>query len=60
LVNASFQQRRKTLFNSLSSSNIPGTDKANLANVLEKAGISPKIRPERLSVEDFVRLTNSI
>ena len=60
LVNASFQQRRKTLFNSLSSSNIPGTAKANLANVLEKAGISPKIRPERLSVEDFVRLTNTI
>ncbi|MEN8134210.1 MAG: 16S rRNA (adenine(1518)-N(6)/adenine(1519)-N(6))-dimethyltransferase RsmA [Thermodesulfobacteriota bacterium] len=60
LVNASFQQRRKTLFNSLSSSNIPGTAKANLAVVLEKAGISPKIRPERLSVEDFVRLTNTI
>lgn len=60
LVNASFQQRRKTLFNSLSSSNIPGTAKANLASVLEKAGISPKIRPERLSVEDFVRLTNTM
>lgn len=57
LVNASFQQRRKTLFNSLSSSNIPGTDKLNLAAVLEKADIDPKIRPERLSVEDFVRLT---
>ncbi len=60
LVNASFQQRRKTLFNSLSSSNIPGTDKANLADVLKKAAIDPKIRPERLSVEDFVRLTNAI
>ncbi|MCK4837985.1 MAG: ribosomal RNA small subunit methyltransferase A [Desulfobulbaceae bacterium] len=60
LVNASFQQRRKTLFNSLSSSNIPGTDKVNLAVVLKKAGIDPKIRPERLSVEDFVRLTNAI
>jgi 16S rRNA (adenine1518-N6/adenine1519-N6)-dimethyltransferase len=59
LVNASFQQRRKTLFNSLSSSNIPGTDKANLAVVLDKADISPRIRPERLSVEDFVRLTNT-
>lgn len=60
LVNASFQQRRKTLFNSLSSSNIPGTDKANLADVLKKAAIDPKIRPEKLSVEDFVRLTNAI
>lgn len=60
LVNASFQQRRKTLFNSLSSSNIPGTDKLNLPIVLAKAGIDPRIRPERLSVEDFVRLANSI
>jgi len=59
LINASFQQRRKTLFNSLSSSNIPGTDKVNLAIVLEKAEIDRKIRPERLSVEDFVRLTNT-
>ncbi len=60
LVNASFQQRRKTLFNSLSSSNIPGTDKVNLAVVLKKAAIDPKIRPERLTVEDFVRLANAI
>lgn len=59
LVNSSFQQRRKTLFNSLASSNIPGTDKTNLAIVLARAGIDPKIRPEKLSVEDFVRLTNA-
>jgi 16S rRNA (adenine1518-N6/adenine1519-N6)-dimethyltransferase len=60
LINASFQQRRKTLFNSLSSSGIPTTDKTTLALVLEKAGIDPKIRPEKLPVEDFVRLTNTI
>jgi len=60
VVNASFQQRRKTLFNSLSSSNIPGTDKAKLKTVLAKAGIDPKIRPEMLSVEAFVELVNAI
>lgn len=60
LVNAAFQQRRKTLFNSLSSSNIPGTDKGHLAIILAKAAIEPKIRPEKLTVEDFVRLTNTL
>jgi 16S rRNA (adenine1518-N6/adenine1519-N6)-dimethyltransferase len=60
VVNAAFQQRRKTLFNSLSSSNLPNTDKKNLKSVLEKAGIDPKIRPEKLSIEEFVRLVNTI
>ncbi|MFO7604866.1 MAG: 16S rRNA (adenine(1518)-N(6)/adenine(1519)-N(6))-dimethyltransferase RsmA [Desulfurivibrionaceae bacterium] len=59
-VNAAFQQRRKTLFNSLSSSSIPNTDKKKLKVVLEKAGIDPKVRPEKLSVEEFVRLVNTI
>lgn len=60
VVNAAFQQRRKTLFNSLSSSNIPGTDKAKLKIVLERAGIDPRVRPETLAVEDFVGLVNTI
>ncbi|MDF1578024.1 MAG: 16S rRNA (adenine(1518)-N(6)/adenine(1519)-N(6))-dimethyltransferase RsmA [Desulfobulbales bacterium] len=60
VVNAAFQQRRKTLFNSLSSSGIAGTDKKRLKLVLEKTGIDPRVRPEMLSVEDFVRLLNAI
>jgi 16S rRNA (adenine1518-N6/adenine1519-N6)-dimethyltransferase len=60
LVNASFQQRRKTLFNSLSAAGIPGADKVNLTTVLARAGIDPRIRPEQLTVEDFVRLANAL
>jgi 16S rRNA (adenine1518-N6/adenine1519-N6)-dimethyltransferase len=60
LVNASFQQRRKTLCNSLSASGIPGTDKLNLTTVLARATIDPQIRPEKLTVEDFVRLANAL
>lgn len=60
LVNAAFQQRRKTLLNSLSSSRIPGTEKATLIKKLELSGIDPKIRPEMLTVEDFVRLANNL
>ena len=58
LVNAAFQQRRKTLLNSLTSANIPGIDKETLLNILPEIGIDPKIRPERLTTEDFIRLSN--
>jgi len=60
LVNAAFQQRRKTLLNSLSAASIPGLNKETLLGILPKIGIDPKIRPERLTTEDFVRLSNAI
>ncbi len=60
LVNAAFQQRRKTLLNSLSSSNIPGTGKAVLTKSLDKLAIDPKIRPEKLKIEDFIRIANNL
>lgn len=58
LVKAAFQQRRKTLLNSLSASGLPGTAKESLPDLLNQAGIAPQVRPERLTVEDFVRITN--
>jgi len=48
LVRQAFGQRRKTLRNSL---------KASLTeNAIEAAGIDPSLRPERLSLQDFLRL----
>jgi 16S rRNA (adenine1518-N6/adenine1519-N6)-dimethyltransferase len=52
LVRTAFQQRRKTLRNSLAGHVDPAT--------LELAGIDPGLRAERLSIEDFVRLANLI
>ncbi len=50
LVAAAFSQRRKTLRNSL---------RQLLAReTIEAAGIDPGSRAERLSLEDFVRLSN--
>ncbi|MBU0674640.1 MAG: ribosomal RNA small subunit methyltransferase A [Proteobacteria bacterium] len=60
LVKASFQQRRKTLLNSISASGIHGTGRAQLSAVFARAGIDPKIRPEQLTVEDFVALTREV
>jgi 16S rRNA (adenine1518-N6/adenine1519-N6)-dimethyltransferase len=58
IVDAAFQQRRKTLINALSASDLVGADKKTLECSLEKLGLDTRIRGERLSVEDFVDLTN--
>ena len=57
IIDAAFQQRRKTLINALSSANLPGADKKTIESALEKLGLDRRIRGERLSVEEFVALT---
>jgi 16S rRNA (adenine1518-N6/adenine1519-N6)-dimethyltransferase len=57
IIDAAFQQRRKTLINALSASNLVGADKKTIQRSLEKLGLDIRIRGERLSVEDFVALT---
>ena len=59
IVHACFGQRRKTILNGLASGGF-AADKKKLAATIEDAGISPTIRAERLSFEQFVTLTNSI
>ncbi|WP_295120689.1 16S rRNA (adenine(1518)-N(6)/adenine(1519)-N(6))-dimethyltransferase RsmA [uncultured Leifsonia sp.] len=53
LVDAAFQQRRKTLRQSLST--VFG-DPTAAATALEAAGIAPSLRGEQLELDDFVRL----
>ncbi|CAM5349628.1 16S rRNA (adenine(1518)-N(6)/adenine(1519)-N(6))-dimethyltransferase RsmA [Leifsonia shinshuensis] len=53
LVDAAFQQRRKTLRQSLS---VVFGDPSSAATALEAAGISPSLRGEQLQLDDFVRL----
>jgi 16S rRNA (adenine1518-N6/adenine1519-N6)-dimethyltransferase len=57
IIDAAFQQRRKTLINALASANLPGADKKTIESALEKLGLDRRIRGERLSVEEFVALT---
>ena len=59
IVNASFAQRRKTLLNGLTAGGF-AADKAVLGEIIEKAGISPSIRAEKLSFGQFVHLSNII
>ena len=58
-VRAAFGQRRKTLLNALGSVGL-ALSKEELAAAIEAAGISPTVRGERLSTEEFVRLSDAL
>ena len=58
VVDAAFQQRRKTLVNALSSSSLVNTDKKNIEAALAQMKLDSRIRGETLQVEYFVTLTN--
>ncbi len=60
VIRAGFGQRRKTLLNSLLSSEVIKTDKTGLSALLNKIGIDPNTRAEELSLADFARIANAI
>jgi 16S rRNA (adenine1518-N6/adenine1519-N6)-dimethyltransferase len=60
IVNAGFGQRRKTLRNSLGAGMIKGLSREQISDLLSQSGINPATRAERLTLEDFVRLTSAI
>ena len=57
LAHAAFNQKRKMLRNSLKP--VLGEDTAVVSEILEGAGIDPRRRPEALSVEEWIRLTET-
>ena len=59
LIRASFNQRRKTLVNAVSS-NVKGIDKDSLSKVLEECGFDVRVRGEALSVSDFAAISDKI
>lgn len=60
LVKGAFYNRRKKMVNSILNSGLIGINKEELLGVLEKLEISPMIRGEKLSFEDFTVLSNEI
>ena len=56
IVHSAFAMRRKTLQNNLSQGF--GISKAQVEEILNKAGFAATIRGEQLSTEDYVKLTN--
>lgn len=57
-VRGAFSQRRKNLLNSLSSS--LGIEKAKISAAVENAGLASNVRPEQLSMEDFINVSNEL
>ena len=60
LIRASFNQRRKTLVNGISNAGIYGISKEAVAKALEQMELSPTIRGEALTLEQFARLSDII
>ncbi|WP_026505112.1 16S rRNA (adenine(1518)-N(6)/adenine(1519)-N(6))-dimethyltransferase RsmA [Butyrivibrio sp. NC3005] len=58
VVRAAFSQRRKTLVNGLSNAKDLGISKDTAGNALEKIGKSRTERGEKLSLEDFAKLSD--
>nr|WP_094762926.1 16S rRNA (adenine(1518)-N(6)/adenine(1519)-N(6))-dimethyltransferase RsmA [Dethiosulfatibacter aminovorans] len=59
LIKGAFGQRRKTIINSVSGT-IRDIDKNKLKEVLENLGYNPSIRGEKLGIEDFAKISNSL
>lgn len=57
LIKAAFSQRRKTLVNALSSSGVFGS-KEDVSRAVESIGLSPTVRGEALSIQQFCELSD--
>ena len=56
LIKGAFIHRRKTLVNSVSSET--GIEKEKIVSALKELNLSPTVRAEALTLEDFANLSN--
>ena len=59
VIRGAFEQRRKTLVNALSSC-FSSVSKEEIGEILVNMGLNPQIRGERLTIENFVDLSNAL
>ncbi len=57
LIKAAFEMRRKTLLNAISAK-LPHLAKEDILTAIKELGLSETVRGERLSTEDFVKLSD--
>ena len=60
IIRASFNQRRKTMTNSVCGCTELGISKEQLAAALEKCGLPTAVRGEALTLEQFAELVNAL
>ena len=59
IMRGAFNQRRKSIINSISREAVLGISKEELSAILNGAGIDPAARPETLSLADFAKIADS-
>lgn len=60
MIRAAFNQRRKTLVNALNNSPEINFNKETVLEVLDEAGLTPTVRGEALTLEQFAALSNEL
>jgi 16S rRNA (adenine1518-N6/adenine1519-N6)-dimethyltransferase len=60
IVRGAFNQRRKTIMNSLSREEVLDMPKEELSRLLARAGVAPQSRPEDLSLQQFASIANNL
>lgn len=58
VIRAAFNQRRKTLANALKNSSELSLDKESIESAIRELGLSPTVRGEALTLEEFARLSD--
>ena len=59
IIRGAFNQRRKSIINSLSREAVLGISKEKLTEILNRAGVDPASRPEDLNITDFAKIANA-
>jgi len=60
IVRGAFNQRRKTIVNSLSRKAVLDMPKEKLSGILKSVDIEPSVRPESLGLSDFAKIANAV
>ena len=60
LIRASFNKRRKTLLNGISTGENLNFTKEQILSAFERCGFDPAVRGEKLSLEDFAKLADAL
>ena len=60
LIRAAFNQRRKTLANSLSNAGLSGVSRETVTDALNKMGLSQTVSGEVLTLEQFAELSDLV
>ena len=58
IIKLAFMQKRKTLLNAISNGNLASKEK--IEEILKKSGLDLKVRGERLSLDEFAKVTELI